>query len=89
MGQLTSQTTREESCRRCKATHILSTVALLGAMATLSGKSAWAADEFAYIPLQGDHAVSVRDSRTLAAITTIPTDGRSIDSRLTSDGTKL
>jgi DNA-binding beta-propeller fold protein YncE len=33
--------------------------------------------------------VCVRDSRTLAAIATIPTDGQSIDSRITPDHTKL
>jgi DNA-binding beta-propeller fold protein YncE len=89
MGQSILQMARKGFHQRSKVTLVLSTAALLGAVATLSGKFAWAADEFAYIPLQGDHAVSVRDSRTLEPIATVPTDGTSIDSRLTPDSTKL
>jgi hypothetical protein len=48
-----------------------------------------AAVDYAYVLLQGDHAVSVRDSRTLAPVAMIKTDGQSIDSRLTPDGAKL
>lgn len=57
--------------------------------AALAATAAQPSDEYAYLTLQGDHVVSVRDSRTLAAIATIPTDGQSIDSRITPDHTKL
>jgi DNA-binding beta-propeller fold protein YncE len=63
--------------------------ASLLAGAVLSVAAAQSSDEYAYLTLQGDHVVSVRDSRTLAAIGTIPTDGQSIDSRITPDHTKL
>jgi DNA-binding beta-propeller fold protein YncE len=64
-------------------------VAAFGSPIALYGNTAQAADDPAYVLLQGDHAVSVRNSRTLAPITMIATDGQSIDSRLTPDGTKL
>jgi len=59
------------------------------AAAMLSVSAARFSGEYAYLTLQGDHVVSVRDSHTLAVIATIPTDGQSIDSRITPDHTKL
>jgi DNA-binding beta-propeller fold protein YncE len=61
-------------------------VAAAIALSVAAGQSS---NEYAYLTLQGDHVVSVRDSRTLAVMATIPTDGQSIDSRITPDHTKL
>jgi len=70
--------------------HLVTLAILAGCLAPAGVRAAQAgATHPAYIPLQGDKAVSVRDSRTLAPIVTVPTDGQSIDSRLTPDGTKL
>jgi DNA-binding beta-propeller fold protein YncE len=66
---------------------LLTASVLAGAVFSVS--AAQTSDEYAYLTLQGDHVVSVRDSRTLAVIATIPTDGQSIDSRITPDHTKL
>jgi DNA-binding beta-propeller fold protein YncE len=87
MDQLKSQTASKEGYWLRKSAMLLPAVALLGAMAAPSG--AQSTDDPAYLTLQGDHAVSVRDSHTLAPIAMIPTDGQSIDSRITPDGTKL
>jgi DNA-binding beta-propeller fold protein YncE len=57
--------------------------------AALRVAAAQSSDEYAYLTLQGDHLVSVRNARTLAVLATIPTDGQSIDSRITPDHTKL
>ena len=75
----------------CRGIRHLGTLAILaGCLAAPGVCAAQVGDAHpAYIPLQGDKAVSVRDSHTLAPIATMPTDGQSIDSRLTPDGTKL
>jgi YVTN family beta-propeller protein len=76
-------------CQRNRLLVLVAAVVLLGGMASSSGNAAQNRDDPAYLTLQGDHAVSVRDSHTLAPIAMIPTDGQSIDSRITPDGTKL
>lgn len=47
------------------------------------------AAKFAYIPLQGTHQVAVVSLATQTLVARIPTDGRSIDSRITPDLTKV
>jgi YVTN family beta-propeller protein len=89
MKERKSETGNSEVYQRNRRLVSLVAVALLGAMATSSGNAAQKTGDPAYLTLQGDHAVSVRDSHTLAPIAMIPTDGQSIDSRITPDGTKL
>jgi DNA-binding beta-propeller fold protein YncE len=72
---------------RSSSRKLLTAIVLAGAL--LSVAEGQSSEEYAYLTLQGDHVVSVRDSRTLAVIARIPTDGQSIDSRITPDHTKL